>query len=127
LLYDGQQEDGKMEGAMQTKANLRARRVARNHNETLVVRSALKAGGVRLSNHTEAPQTRTGLKAGKLRRREATVRLVGTSALLLVLVGTPVRATEPVPLSVDEPTGVVGVEIPKPIWCRIMPTLPRCR
>ena len=35
-----------------------------NHNETLAVRTALKAGKMRHDNHNEAMQTRTGLKAG---------------------------------------------------------------
>jgi hypothetical protein len=35
-----------------------------NHNETLKLRTALKAGGVNLGNHNEALQVRTALKAG---------------------------------------------------------------
>ena len=38
-------------------------RLATNHNETLQVRTALKAGGLNL-NHNETLKVRTALKAG---------------------------------------------------------------
>ena len=60
-----------------------------NHNETLAVRTALKAGRVGWSNnHNEVLQTRTGLKAGKLRRAvQVTARKEDRLELLVVRAG----------------------------------------
>ena len=60
-----------------------------NHNEAMQVRTALKAGG-KSPNHNEALQTRTGLKAGKKGMRRAvltTVRKEDRLELMVVRAG----------------------------------------
>ena len=52
---------------MTTRTQLKAGKLAVNHNQALQVRTALKAGGRKLMNHNEALQVRTSLKAGGLR------------------------------------------------------------
>jgi hypothetical protein len=50
---------------MTIRTQLKAGKLATNHNETLQVRSSLKAGKLGL-NHNEALQVRSAIKAGKL-------------------------------------------------------------
>jgi hypothetical protein len=66
--------------AMTIRTQLRAGARSRdNHNETLAVRTALKAGRMReiRSNHNEAMQTRTGLKAGARKNVRASLQTTG--------------------------------------------------
>ena len=52
---------------MTIRTQLKAGRIVKNHNETLQVRTALKAGRkALLSNHSEVLQVRSAIKAGKL-------------------------------------------------------------
>ena len=74
---------------MKIRTELRAGGRKVNHNETLAVRSAVKAGRYALvSNNNEALQTRTGLKAGKVRRAvQVTARKEDRLELLVVRAG----------------------------------------
>jgi hypothetical protein len=50
---------------MTVKSQLKAGKLAANHNEPLRVRSAVRAGKIAL-NHSEALQVRSSIKAGKI-------------------------------------------------------------
>jgi hypothetical protein len=52
---------------MKIRTQLKAGGRKYNHNEALQVRSAVKAGGVRLSNHNETLQVRSAVRAGGVR------------------------------------------------------------
>jgi hypothetical protein len=51
------------EETMTIRTNLKAGKLAANHNEALQIRSALKAGRL-VANHSQALQVRTAVRAG---------------------------------------------------------------
>ena len=57
---------------MKVKANVKAGRIAFNHNQTaqgLRVKSSVKAGGIRMQNHNQTVKglrVRAGVKAGRI-------------------------------------------------------------
>ena len=73
---------------LQVRSTVKAGGVSVNHNETLAVRSSLKAGAL-IGNHNEALAVRTSLKAGKPRRKTATPT---NDRLSLMLVRAGLRA-----------------------------------
>ena len=57
---------------MKVKANIKAGRIAYNHNQTtrgLRVKSSLRAGGINLANHSQTVKglrVKAGVKAGRI-------------------------------------------------------------
>ena len=57
---------------MTIKSQLKAGKIALNHNDVLQVRTALKAGGIRLTNHNETLQRAADRPAISMRRELVT-------------------------------------------------------
>ena len=72
---------------MTIRTQVKAGRLAANHNDALQVRSAVRAGRIAL-NHNDALQVKSARKAGRIRRRlETTSSRVDRLSLLVVRAG----------------------------------------
>ena len=51
---------------MKTKTNIKSGRIALNHNQTLKVKTSVRAGGIRMQNHNQSLKVKTSVRAGKI-------------------------------------------------------------